>query len=68
MWKEKRECIAKECGPSKFRIAAKIDSNTQRRTQTTIRYNDLLESGMSYVVYTSNYKNITLPYVVTKGS
>lgn len=68
LWKEKRECIYNKDGLSKFRINAKIDSKTQRRTQATIRYTDLLESGMHYEVYTSNYKNITLPYVVTKGS
>jgi hypothetical protein len=62
LWKERRQAIYDGYGQGLCAIDAKIDSKNQRRVQCSIKIDKLIESGIEYVKYETEYKGITLPY------
>ena len=63
LWKEKRQYIYENEGKGLMSIDAKVDSGNQRRTQCGFRLKQLLETDISFIEYTKNYKNMKLPFI-----
>jgi len=62
LWKQHRQAIYDTYGQGLCAIDAKIDSKNQRRVQCSIKIDKLINSGIEYVKYETEYKGITLPY------
>jgi hypothetical protein len=62
IWKERRQAIYDEYGQGLCAIDAKIDSKNQRRVQCSIKIDKLIDSGVEYIKYETEYKGIELPY------
>lgn len=62
VWKAERKNIYNTCGEGVVKIAAKIDSKTQRRTQCTFNIKKMIEAGVPYEVYTDEYAGIPVKY------
>jgi len=62
LWKERRQAIYDTYGQGLCAIDAKIDSKNQRRVQCSIKIDKLIDSGIEYSKYETEYKGITLPY------
>ena len=62
LWKERRQAIYDTYGQGLCAIDAKIDSKNQRRVQCSIKIDKLIDSGIAYVKYETEYKGIKLPY------
>lgn len=67
LWKQKRQAIYDAYGQGLCAIDAKIDSKTQRRVQCSIKIQELIESGIEYIKYETEYKGIKLPYEQDSG-
>jgi hypothetical protein len=62
LWKERRQAIYDAHGRGLCAIDAKIDSKNQRRVQCSIKIDKLIDSGIAYSKYETEYKGIKLPY------
>lgn len=62
IWKQRRQEIYDTHGQGLCAIDAKIDSKNQRRVQCSIKIDKLIDSGIEYSKYETEYKGITLPY------
>jgi hypothetical protein len=62
LWKERRQEIYNTYGQGLCTIDAKIDSKNQRRVQCSIKIDKLVNSGIDYIKYETDYKGIKLPY------
>jgi len=62
LWKERRQAIYDTYGQGLCAIDAKIDSKNQRRVQCSIKIDKLINSGIAYSKYETEYKGIKLPY------
>jgi hypothetical protein len=62
VWKQRRDALCHKYSKGIVNIDAKIDSKTQRRVQCSIKLQDLIDSGIEYRKYTTQYQNINLPY------
>jgi len=63
LWKDKRQQIYDNEGSGLMRIDAKIDSRSQRRTQSGVKINLLEESAIPSKKYTKEYRGLVLPYI-----
>lgn len=63
IWKERRNDIFSKYGKGITSINAKIDSRVQRRVQSGIKLNDLIETGIKYDLYEESYKDLKLPFI-----
>ena len=61
-WKQRRQAIYDTYGQGLCAIDAKIDSKNQRRVQCSIKIDKLIDSGIAYSKYETEYKGIKLPY------
>lgn len=61
-WKQRRQAIYDTYGQGLCAIDAKIDSKNQRRVQCSVKIDKLIESGIAYSKYETEYKGIKLPY------
>jgi hypothetical protein len=66
-WKQRRQAIYDTYGQGLCAIDAKIDSKNQRRVQCSIKIDKLIESGIEYSKYETEYKGIKLPYEQDSG-
>jgi hypothetical protein len=62
LWKQQRQAIYDAYGQGLCAIDAKIDSKSQRRVQCSIKIDKLIDSGIAYSKYETEYKGIKLPY------
>jgi hypothetical protein len=62
VWKQRRQEIYDTHGQGLCAIDAKIDSKNQRRVQCSIKIDKLIDSGIAYSKYETEYKGIKLPY------
>jgi hypothetical protein len=62
LWKQHRQAIYDAYGQGLCAIDAKIDSKNQRRVQCSIKIDKLIDSGIDYIKYETEYKGIKLPY------
>jgi hypothetical protein len=62
VWKQRRQAIYDTYGQGLCAIDAKIDSKNQRRVQCSIKIDKLIDSGIAYSKYETEYKGIKLPY------
>lgn len=62
IWKEKRQQLYDLYPPGLLKIDAKIDSKSQRRVQSSLIINKMIEAQIPYAKYTKDYKGIILPY------
>lgn len=62
IWKQRRQAIYDTYGQGLCAIDAKIDSKNQRRVQCSIKIDKLIDSGIAYSKYETEYKGIKLPY------
>lgn len=67
LWKERRQAIYDTYGQGLCAIDAKIDSKNQRRVQCSIKIDKLIDSGIAYSKYETEYKGIKLPYEQTSS-
>jgi len=67
LWKERRQAIYDVYGQGLCAIDAKIDSKNQRRVQCSIKIDKLIDSGIEYIKYETEYKGIKLPYEQTSS-
>lgn len=67
LWKQKRQAIYDTYGQGLCAIDAKIDSQNQRRVQCSIKIQKLIDSGIEYVKYETEYRGIKLPYEQASG-
>lgn len=63
LWKDKRQHIYENEGRGLMTINAKIDSRSQRRTQTGLNIKFLKESDIPFKKYTQEYRGLVLPYI-----
>ena len=68
VWKERRDAIKHDNNIGLISIDAKIDSKNQRRVQTALNIDALVESGVKFTRHTKNYRGIELNYTVTSGA
>ena len=61
-WKQHRQAIYDTHGQGLCAVDAKIDSKNQRRVQCSIKIDKLIDSGIAYSKYETEYKGIKLPY------
>lgn len=62
VWKDKRKDLYESHGGKLLAsIDAKIDSGTQRRTQSSVKISQMLSAGIPVTIYTKQYKGINLP-------
>lgn len=64
LWKLKKSEIQKNYNTGLIDINAKIDSKRQRRVQCSLKIDQLIDSGIEYQIYNSNYQGVKLPYVI----
>jgi hypothetical protein len=67
LWKERRQAIYDTYGQGLCAIDAKIDSKNQRRVQCSIKIDKLIDSGIDYIRYETDYRGIKLPYEQTSS-
>jgi len=63
LWKDKRQHIYENEGSGLMTINAKIDSRSQRRTQSGFNINLLEASAIPSKKYTQEYRGLVLPYI-----
>lgn len=61
LWKQKRSALFEQYGKKLANIDAKIDSGTQRRTQSAIKISEVVAAEIPHTIYNEAYKGITLP-------
>jgi len=62
LWKEKRQKLFEQYGGEKIAgIDAKIDSGSQRRTQSGIKISEVIKAKIPHTIYNKDYKGIPLP-------
>ena len=67
LWKEKRQVLLDKGNPI-VSIDAKIDSKTQRRVQSGVKIQSLIDQGIPYRKITDNYRGIDLPLKIKSGA
>lgn len=67
-WKQKRTEIFEKHQRGLLSIDAKIDSGSQRRVQTGVKLEEIIEHGVSHHKYDSKYGNIDLPFTIQSPS
>jgi hypothetical protein len=62
IWKNKRASIYEQYGKGIANIDAKIDSKSQRRTQCSIKIEDLKSAKIPFREYETQYRGVNIPY------
>lgn len=67
-WKEKRTEIFSKYNKGILSIDAKIDSGNQRRVQTGVKLEEIINSGINHTKYEKQYGDIKLPFRIQSST